>query len=375
MCDNIYLDNAATTPLTNSVKEYLISILNDFGNPSSLYTLSEKPKQIISEARKSVAKFINADSEDIYFTSGGSASNTLAIRGYSLKNDCTIFYSPIAHKSILKCVKSYHNSIPLKVNKEGIIDVHDLEEYLDVCINTPLVVIDHANSEIGTIQNIEQIIKITHLHNGIIYLDCTGSIPTIPIDVKKLDVDMIGFSAHKLGGLKGCGVLYKKKDIVLEPLVYGSQEKGLFGGTENVLGIASLGKAVENYDYSSVSSVNRDYVYDYIVKNIPDSYLVGAPIELGNRLPHNLFICFKGTEGESLLILLDMNKIQVSTGSACTSGDLTPSTTLSAIGMDEHDIHSCIRMSFSGDETQEELDHVCRTLKQCVENLRNFSTQ
>lgn len=375
MKKNIYLDNSATTKLTDSVKEYLISILDDFGNPSSLYSLSEKPKQIILNARQAVAKFINADLKDIYFTSGGSASNTLAIKGFYLKNDCTIFYSPIAHKSILKCIESYYNSIPLKVNKEGFIDIHDLEEYLDVCINTPLVVIDHVNSEIGTIQDIEQIIKITHLHNGIVYLDCTGSIPTIPIDIKKLDVDIIGFSAHKLGGLKGCGILYKKKDIMLEPLVYGSQEKGLFGGTENVLGIASLGKAVESYDYSSISSANRNYVYDYIIKNIPGSYLVGASIESGNRLPHNLFICFKGIEGESLLILLDMNGIQVSVGSACNAGSLSASTTLSAIGMDEQDIHSCIRMTFSGEETIEELDYVCKTLKQCVESLRNFNTQ
>lgn len=372
---NIYLDHAATTPLTYSVKEYLISILDDFGNPSSMYSLSEKPKQIISNARQAVSKFINADSNDIYFTSSGSASNTLAVNGFWMKNDCTIFYSPIAHKSILKCVESYHNSIPLKVNKEGIIDIHDLEEYLDVCINTPLVVIDHANSEIGTIQNIEQIIKITHLYNGIVYLDCTGSISTVPIDVKRLDVDMIGFSAHKLGGLKGCGVLYKKKSIDLEPLIYGSQEQGLIGGTENVLGIASLGKAIENYDYSSISSTNRDYVYEYITKNIPDSYLVGASIESGNRLPHNLYMRFRGVEGESLMILLDMNGIQVSTGSACTSGDLTPSTTLSAIGMDEQDIYSCIRLTFSGEETKQELNFVCETLKQCVESLRSFNTQ
>lgn len=372
---NIYLDNGATTKLTDSVKEYLISILDDFGNPSSLYSISEKPKQIILNARQSVAKFINANSNDIYFTSGGSASNTLAIKGYFQKNDCTIFYSPFAHKSILKCVESYSNSIPLKVNKEGFIDIHDLEEYLDVCINTPLVVIDHSNSEIGTIQNVEQIIKVTHLHNGIVYLDCTGSIPTIPIDVKKIDIDMLGFSAHKLGGLKGCGVLYKKEDIVLEPLVYGSQEKGIFGGTENVLGIASLGKAVEDYDYSSISSANRDYVYDYIVKNIPDSYLVGATLESRHRLPHNLYMCFKGVEGESLMILLDMNGICISVGSACSSGELTPSSTLVAIGMNERDIHSCIRLTFSGKETKEELQYVCETLKQCVESLRNFNTQ
>lgn len=340
-----------------------------------MYSLSDKPKQIILNARQSVSKFINADSKDIYFTSGGSASNTLAIRGYFQKNDCTLFYSPIAHKSILKCVESYHNSIPLKVNREGIIDIHDLEEYLDVCIDTPLVVIDHANSEIGTIQDIEQIIKITHLHNGIVYLDCTGSIPTIPIDVKKLDVDMLGFSWHKINALKGCGVLYKKRNIELEPLIYGTQEGGYYAGTENVIGIASLGKAIQEYDYSSISSTNRDHVYDYIVKNIPDSYLVGVPIESENRLPHNLYVCFRGVEGESLMILLDIHGIQVSTGSACNSNSISPSTTLSAIGMDESDIHSCIRLTFSEEEAKEELDYVCKTLKQCIESLRDFDTQ
>lgn len=369
----VYLDNAATTKLSDSMKEYLCSILDVFGNPSSLYSEGRKAKELIKYAKESVAKFINADSKDIYFTSGGSANNTLAVKGFFQKSDCTIFYSPIAHKSILKCVESYHNSIPLKLNKEGLINIHDLEEYLDVCINTPFVVIDHANSEIGTVQNIEEIIKIVHLYNGIVYLDCTGSIPTIPIDVKKLNVDMFGFSGHKIHALKGCGVLYKKENIELEPLIYGSQEQGLIGGTENALGIASLGKAIENYDYSSISSTNRDYVYEYITKNIPDSYLVGASIESGNRLPHNLYMCFRGVEGESLMILLDMNGIQVSTGSACTSGDLTPSTTLSAIGMDEQDIHSCIRLSFSGEETQEELDYVCGILKQCVASLRNFN--
>ena len=371
---NIYLDNAATTPLSDSMKEYLISMLDLYGNPSSLHSVGDPTKQIISKARQSVSKFINADSKDIYFTSGGAASNSLAIRGYYLRNDCTILYSSIAHKSVLKCVESYHNSQPLKVDNNGIIDIHGLEEWLDACIDRPFVVIDHANSEIGTIQNIDEIIRITHLYDGIIYLDCTGSIPQIPIDVKSLDVDILGFSAHKLGGLKGCGVLYKKKNIELEPLIYGSQEQGYVGGTENVLGIASLGKAVEDYDYSSISSINRDYVYDYIINNIPYSYLVGASIESGNRLPHNLYICLKGVEGESLMILLDMNGIQVSTGSACNSGNMSASTTLSAIGMNEDDIHSCIRLTFSGNESKKDLAIICSTLKMCVESLRRLNT-
>lgn len=369
----VYLDNAATTPLSDSMKKYLISILDYWGNPSSLHSQGTKPKQIISEARQSVAKFINADPRDIYFTPSGSGSNTLAIRGYYEKNNCTILYSPIAHKSILKCVENYKNSYPLKVDKNGLIDFDDLKEWLDSRNVNPFVIIDYANSEIGTIQDIKRIIDLVHFYNGVIYLDCTGSVPVIPIDIKKLNADMIGYSAHKLGGLKGCGVLYKKPSIELNPLIYGSQEQGLIGGTENVLAIASLGKAVEDYNYSSISSANRDYVYDYIMNNIPDAYLVGSSIDSGKRLPHNLYMAFKGIEGESLMILLDMYGICVSVGSACSSGELTPSPTLVAIGMNEQDIHSCIRLTFN-EEIKEELDYVCEKIKECVESLRKLNT-
>ena len=366
----IYLDNAATTPLTPEVKQYIIELLDQYANPSSLYQSGIDVRQIIEQARKNVANFINGKSENIIFTSGGSASNTLAIRGYVQKHNCTVLYSPIAHKSTIKCVESIKNAYPLKVNKYGQIDFDDLKEWLDTKCGKFFVVLDYANSEIGTVQDVKKIIDLVHFYNGVVYLDCTGSISQIPVDVKKLDVDMIGFSGHKIHALKGVGVLYKKENIELEPLVYGSQEQGLFAGTENVLGIASLGKAIENYGYSSISSNNRDYVYDYIINNIPNSYLIGTPFE--HRLPHNLYMCFKGVQGESLMILLDMNGIEVSTGSACNSGNSQPSSTLTAIGMDKEDINSCIRMTFS-DETKEELDYVCSKLKECVERLRNFS--
>ena len=366
----IYLDNAATTPLTPQVKQYIIELLNQYANPSSLYQSGIDARQVIEQARKNVANFINGKSDNIIFTSGGSASNTLAIRGYTQKHNCTVLYSPIAHKSIIKCVESIKNSYPLKVNKYGEIDFDDLKEWLDSRSDKFFVVLDYANSEIGTVQDVKKIIDLVHFYNGVVYLDCTGSISQISIDVKKLDVDILGFSGHKIHALKGIGVLYKKENIELEPIVYGSQEQGLFGGTEAVINIASLGKAVANYDYSSISSKNRDYVYDYIINNIPDSYLVGAPFE--HRLTHNLYMCFKGVQGESLMILLDMNDIQVSTGSACTSSDLQPSSTLTAIGMNKEDINSCIRMTFSGNETKEELDYVCCKLKECVERLRDF---
>lgn len=366
----IYLDNAATTPLTPEVKQYIIELLDQYANPSSLYQSGVDARQIIEQARKNVSKFINGKYENIIFTSGGSASNTLAVRGYVQKHNCTVLYSPIAHKSIIKCVESIKNAYPLKVNKYGQIDFDDLKEWLDSRSGKFFVVLDYANSEIGTIQDVKKIIDLVHFYNSVVYLDCTGSISQIPVDVKKLDIDMLGFSGHKIHALKGVGVLYKKENIELEPLVYGSQEQGLFSGTENMLGIASLGKAIELYDYSSISSKNRDYVYDYIIKEIPDSYLIGAPFE--HRLPHNLYMCFKGVQGESLMILLDINEIQVSTGSACTSGDLQPSSTLTAIGMDKEDINSCIRMTFSGNKTKEELDYICSKLKECVERLRNL---
>lgn len=368
---NIYLDNASTTQLTPQVKQYIIELLDQYANPSSLYQSGVDVRQIIEQARSKLSKFINGKPENIIFTSGGSASNTLAIRGYVQKHNCTVLYSPIAHKSIIKCIKSIKNAYPLKVNKYGQIDFDDLKEWLDSSSGKFFVVLDCANSEIGSIQDVKKIIELVHFYNSVVYLDCTGSISQIPIDVKKIDVDMLGFSGHKIHALKGIGVLYKKENIELEPLVYGSQEQGLLGGTENIIGIASLGKAIENYNYSSILSNNRDYVYDYIINNIPDSYLIGAPFE--HRLPHNLYMCFKGVQGESLMILLDMNDIQVSTGSACTSGDLQPSSTLTAIGMDKEDINSCIRMTFSGNETIEELDYVCSKLKDCVERLRNLS--
>ena len=366
----LFLDNAATTKLKPEVKDTIINLLDDFYNPSSLYSGGIEVRKIIEDARKNVAKFINAEPENIYFTSSGSASNTLAINGY--KKPHTIYYSPLLHKSALKCLEREITAHKLRVDECGLIDSNFLDSEIKDIEYPPLVIVEYANSEIGTIQNIKKLSDITHKHNGVIYVDCTGSISTIPLDVKRMGIDMCGFSSHKIGSIKGCGVFYKKPEIELEPLVYGTQEKGLFGGTENVLGIAALGAAVKAHDYSSISNSQSTYIYDYIMKNIPYSYLVGA--DIGNhRLPHNLYMCFKGIQGESLMILLDMNGIQVSTGSACSSGDLQPSSTLIEIGIDREDINSCIRITFSGDETMDELQCFCTTLKNCVNQLRMFS--
>ena len=234
-----------------------------------------------------------------------------------------------------------------------------------------LVVIDYANSEIGVIQDVSTIVKIAHKYDCVVYMDCTASINTIPLNVQETDIDMCGFSAHKLGALKGSGIFYKKHFINIEPIIYGEQESGLIGGTQNVLGIASLYKAIKEHDYSSISPQNRDYVYNYIIKNIPGVYIVGG---LNNRLSNNLYMCFRGVEGESLMILLDLNRIQVSTGSACNSKKIESSPVLKIIGMPEGDRKSCIRMTFSGTETKHCLDFVCKTLKQSVDSLRQIDT-
>lgn len=373
----IYLDNAATTSLTQEVKSFIIELLEQYYNPSSLYQGGVNTRQIIEQARSNVAKFINGKSENIIFASSGSAANSLIIKGLTNENPqlnkYEVFYSPTSHKSMIEACNSCLYNTSLKVNKFGEIDLKYLNDILSKHNELkPLVCIEVANSEIGTINAVISIANIVRKYKGIIIADATGYIPSLKVDMEFWQqIDFITFSGHKLHALKGVGVVYKNTNAELKPLIYGNQEQGLIGGTENVLGIASLGKAIENYNYSSISSENRDYVYDYIIKNIPNSYLVGAPFEY--RLPHNLYICFKGIQGESLMILLDMNGIQVSTGSACSSSDLIPSSTLTAIGMNKNDIHSCIRLSFSGNETKEELNYVCQKLKECVERLRNFT--
>ncbi|MDE6927073.1 MAG: cysteine desulfurase [Acetatifactor sp.] len=373
----IYLDNASTTPLSGNVKSRLLKILDRYGNPSSLHSAGEIPRQIITGARQSVARFIRADAKNIYFTPSGSASNTLAVRGLisedPRKDPYEVFYSPTSHKSMLKVCEACNRYTPLEVNSEGKLDLFRLETALTRhSFRKPLVCVEAANSEFGTINDIAGIGRIVHGHNGILIVDATGYIPSCRVDMESWEeyTDILTFSGHKLHALKGIGILWKKESLKLKPLIYGSQQDGIVAGTENVLGIASLGMAVDEYDYSSVSPDNRDHVYDYMIRHIPDWYLIGAPVGSGDRLPHNLYACFRGVEGESLMLLLDRNGIRVSTGSACNSGELSASAALTAIGMRKEDIHSCIRFSFSGQETKEELNYVCDTLKQCVAALR-----
>ena len=374
---NCYLDNAATTPLSSAMKEYLTSALDVFGNPSSAHSMGAKSKRLIEETREKVSEFIGSGhSENIYFTSSGSASNTLGIQGYALANKCNILYLPTVHKSILKTIDNLAefyevNVSELKVDSCGNIDINYLEQILDKDNNSPLVVIEYANSEIGTVQDIKTISSIVHKNNGKLFVDCTGSISTIPLDVTGLNIDIATFSAHKIGALKGVGVLYKKTDIEMLPLVFGSQEQGLFGGTENVLGILSLGKAIDLLNYTKTSH-NRDLVWGNI-KKIDGISSVGAPLDM-NRLINNLYVCIKDVRGSDIASLMDdVYKIQISTGSACNNGSPTPSSTALAIGLSEEDANSCVRISFSGNETEDELKEFCKNFGTCIKMLRDLN--
>lgn len=359
----IYLDNAALEKPTQNTLAYAYDILkNNWHNPNSLYQDGVNAKQLIEETRNIIAKNINCNPSEIFFCSCGSEANSLATCGCIRKHNQSHFItSTIEHSSILD--NPYAEKL-ITVDKDGFFNIEKINN-----IHNSLVSLQMANSEIGTIQNMKKIVDILHKNNCIVHTDAVATFGQIKIDVKDLDVDMLTATGQKIGGILGAAFLYKKKNIELEPLIFGHDP--LRAGTPNVLAIAALGKAIEQHDYSSITSTSRDYVYNYIVNNIPDSYIVGADIG-ENRLPHNLYMCFKGVEGESLMILLDMNGIQVSTGSACNNYQNVPSATLTAIGMSKEDARSCVRLSFSGDETLDELNFVCYKLKECIERLRNF---
>ena len=366
-----YLDNAATTPLTDAVKKKIIKTLDDFGNPSSAYDLGKKTKNIIEDARDLVRKFINAPANsEIIFTSSGSAANCLAIKGLNDFCNTIILYSPTAHKSMIKCCKMcpYHHS--LMVDTEGFIDLVDLEHKLEKYYPDQIIVcFEAASSELGTIQKIREIIKLVHYYNGLVVVDFTGYIPYYQVNVLDLGVDVATFSGHKLHALKGVGVLYKLEDVGMEPIIYGSQERGYFAGTENVVGIASLGEAVKNYKYDFVMRYQRDKLFEIIKRDVPNCYLIGTRDEF-KRLPFNLFICFKGIKGSDLAALLETKGIYVSTGSACNNGSSEPSSALVAIGMNPNDYDSCIRITFSGKENYVDLEFIGSKIKECVEFLR-----
>lgn len=379
----IYLDAAATSQPRKEVVEAMLPYLTEsWYNPSSLYSPSRKVADKIKECRGIIADYINANPKEIYFTSGGSESNSWAIQGFvncykAYQN--TVITSNIEHKSILECVRNTHTIwSKVGVDKEGFIDKSELEFCLRAEICYPsLVSIQYANSEIGTVQDIKRISEIVHSYNGIFHTDATQYFGRGKIDVKEQDIDMLTASGHKIGVPKGIGFLYIKKGIEIKPLIYGSQNNGMRGGTENVAGIVGLAKAIElmqkerkeyrniyRKDYNT-AIMEKNILFFEKLKNRFNCRLNGS--DFYNRLPNNLNITFpQNITGESLIYLLDSAGICISSGSACNSRSNVPSLILKAIGLTDEEIMRTIRITFPDDISKEEMDKVAEETDKAI---------
>lgn len=375
----VYLDNGATTQVAKEVaKAMQVMLTKKFGNPSSLHKFGEETKKELEKSRETIAKKINAEPDEIIFTSGGTEADNIAIKGVAYKNKEKgnhIITSKIEHPAVLRTCEALEKEgfkiTYLGVDKEGFIDMEKLEKA--ITSETILVTIIHANNEIGVIQDIEKIGKICKEKNVTFHTDAVQSFTKVPIDVKKINVDLISLSAHKIHGPKGIGGLYIKKGTRLKPLFNGgSQENKIRPGTENIPGIVGFGKAVELSKEKDVEKMKklRDMLIEEVEKNIPDITLNGSR---GKRLANNANIAFKYVEGESLLYHLNSKGIAVSTGSACSSQSLEPSHVLIAIGLKPEVAHGAIRFTLSRYTTEEEIGYTIKNLKEIVKTLRRIS--
>ncbi len=380
--NTVYLDNNATTKTDEEVvKAMLPYLVENYGNPSSIYKIGRKNRKAIEDARESIAKILNCEPNEIYFTSGGSESDNTAIRGiaYSYKNKGNhIITSTIEHPAVLETCKQLEKEgfeiSYVKVNENGIIDVEELKKIIKP--TTTLITIMFANNEIGTIQPIEEIGKIAKEHDIIFHTDSVQAVGNILIDVKKLNIDSLSLSAHKFYGPKGIGVLYVKRGIKFNKFINGGhQERNKRAGTENVAGIIGLAKAME-IAYRDLEEHNkkikelRDYYVNQVKEKIPYIKING---DMEKRLPGNSNISFRFIEGEGLLLNLDLKGICASSGSACTSGSLNPSHVLLAIGLSHEIAHGSLRVSIGKYNTKEEIDYVVECLVEIVKRLREMS--
>lgn len=378
----IYLDNSATTPLNEEVlKEMEPYFCEYFGNPSTLYSLGQKSKEALEKARKRVANAINAKPEEIIFTSGGSESDNLAIKGIAFKNQDKgkhIITSEIEHpavKETLVFLESIGFEVTyLPVYGDGIIKIEDLKKAIRD--DTILITVMHANNEIGTIQPIAEIGKVAKEKGIIFHTDAVQTFGKIPVDVEELGVDLLSLSSHKIYGPKGVGALYIRKNTRLVPQIHGGgQERGLRSGTENIPGIVGFGKAAEmagenqKKDYGYLIQI-RDGIIDKVLEEIPASYLNG---DKEKRLPNIINFRFSAIEGESLILLLDAKGINSSTGSACSSKNLKASPILKALGLEDVDVHGSLRLSLGLENSIEDVDVVVEAIRESVETLRKMS--
>ena len=371
-----YFDNAATTKIKPEVLNAMIPYLSkEYGNPSSLYSIGRNAKRAIEDAREKVAKLINANKNEIYFTSCGSESDNTAIKGiaYRYKGKGNhIITSKIEHHAILESCKDLEKKgfkiTYLNVNENGIVDLNELEESIND--KTILISIMFANNEIGTIQPIEKIAKIAKSHNIIFHTDAVQAAGNIPIDVKDMGIDMLSISGHKINAPKGVGALYVKQGIEFDKFMNGGhQERNKRAGTENLAEIVGFGKACEIaknniQNHNKYLKELRDYFISELLKTEKNIKINGS---MKNRLPGNMNISIKGVDATKLLLELDKKGICISTGSACNSGETTPSHVLTAIGLKSDDAKSAIRVTFGENNTKEEIDflieNICKYIK------------
>ena len=378
----IYMDNSATSPVKEEVFNAMIPYLKEeFGNPSTFYKLGRDAKKAVEEARANVAKLINAETKEIIFTSGGTESDNMAIKGVALKYEDKgkhIITTEIEHPAVLRTCEFLESRgyevTYLPVDENGIISTEDLKNAIRE--DTILISVMHANNEIGTIQPIEEVGKIAKENGILFHCDAVQSVGKIPVDVKKANIDLLSISSHKIYGPKGVGAIFIRKGVKLELLIHGGgQENGLRSGTENVPGIVGFGKAAElayeqlDENIAKLSQM-RDALIEKILDRIPEAYLNG---DRENRLPNNANFRFAAIEGEGLILRLDAKGINGATGSACSSKSLKASYVLSALGLEDAEIHGSLRLSLGTENNLEDVDIVVDALEEVVAGLRRMS--
>ncbi|WP_296557791.1 cysteine desulfurase NifS [uncultured Acetobacterium sp.] len=378
----IYLDHAATTPVDPTVVETMLPFFTEyFGNPSSVYTEGRGVKKSIEAARIQIAKAINADPREIYFTGSGSEADNWAIKGIAMKNQAKgkhIITSTIEHHAVLHTCeyleKQGFEVTYLPVDEYGLISLDDLRNAIRK--DTILVTIMFANNEIGTIEPIKEIGEIVKEKGIIFHTDAVQALGNIPVDVKDLNVDLLAISAHKIYGPKGIGALFIRKGVPIDNLIHGgAQERKKRAGTENTAEIVAFGKAAEMVTEQLAENAAhmkklRDLLIKGVMDNIPQVRLNGHPEK---RLPGNANFCFDYIEGESILLSLDIIGVAGSSGSACTSGSLDPSHVLLAIGLPAGVAHGSLRLSIGKHTTVEDINYVVENLIQIIERLRKMS--
>ena len=376
----IYLDHAATTPVRPEVFDAMRPyFLERFGNPSSLHSYGLDARVGVERARQQIASAIGADPQEIIFTSGGTESDNLALRGVLQRGGKKdhIITSAIEHPAVLETCKFIerlgHEVTYLSVDREGRINPAEVEDAIQE--NTRLISIMHANNEIGSIQPIAEVGAIAASHRIYMHTDAVQSVGKIPVNVKKLNIQMLSISSHKIYGPKGVGCLYVQKGTKLTPLVFGGgHERGLRSGTENVSGIVGFGEAmrlaIEDFTDNACIQKLRDALIDAVLREIPSTQLNGGRV---HRLPNNANFSFSYIEGESLLLRLNAKGIAGSTGSACSSKKLEPSHVLLAIGLSPVDAHGSLRLTLGRETTDADVRYVLEVLPGIVNELRQMS--